>query len=155
VLGLSGCAKSGGRVDIFLLDPGLTVPEALEMPLTQLPLATEPLIADEDILSYDWKTHRFEITETAMDRVMEMEVPVSGVPFAVAVDRQPVYVGAFWVLWSSLSFDGVVIIPPMEKEATSLVLEAGYPGYPIDETWSDPRPDERIFQVLKESGKIR
>jgi hypothetical protein len=73
----------------------------------------------------------------------------------VCVDRQPIYSGAFWVAYSSLSFDGVVIdtfLATQDKPVLQIAL--GYPG-PGFFQGEDPRSDPRIVQALKEAGKLK
>ena len=94
------------------------------------------------------------LTDAAYERIAGLEVPIApGIPFVVCVDGEPIYRGAFWASYSSASYDGIVIdvLPAVNMEP--LRLQLGYPG-PDFFTGEDLRADARIFQALKEAGKL-
>ena len=131
-----------------------TPPQQLAM-LSHLELAQNPLLSTDDIISYRQATHEIELTVTGYDKIASLSVPVSGKAFAVCVDGQPIYTGAFWVGYSSLSFDGVVIDTlRASKEHPVLKIQLGYPGSDFFQG-DDPRSDPRILQALEEAGKLR
>ena len=131
-----------------------TPPQQLAM-LSHLELAENPLLSTDDIISYREATHEIELTATGYDKIASLSVPVSGKAFAVCVDGQPIYAGAFWVGYSSLSFDGVVIDTLLaSKEHPVLQIQLGYPGADFFHG-ADPRSDPRILQALDEAGKLR
>jgi hypothetical protein len=69
------------------------------------------------------------------------------------VGRDPIYLGAFWPLYSSLSFDGVVIpVPLMDEPVIQITL--GYPS-PSFFAGEDPRSDPRILQALAQAGRLK
>jgi hypothetical protein len=153
-----GCGTSRGEgFAIYFL--------ATEIPVSQLPIlshvepADTPLVSGADIVSYSKDTHRIELTAGAFNRVAELEVPVSGRVFVVCVDRQPVYTGAIFTPISSVSFAGVVIMKPLDAEATAagrhtVQLQLGYPG-PDFFSGKDPRADPEIIESLQQAGKLR
>ena len=123
--------------------------------LSHLELAEHPLLSIDDILSYHQETHEIKLTATDYDKIAGLSVPVSGKAFAVCVDGQPIYAGAFWVGYSSLSFDGVVIDTLFaSKEHPVLKIQLDYPGSDFFQG-DDPRSDPRILQALEEAGKLR
>jgi hypothetical protein len=152
-----GCGTSQGEGFAIYLP-------ATEIPASQLPIlshiepADTPLVSGADIASYSKETHQIELTAGAFNRVAELEVPVSGRAFVVCVDRQPIYTGAFFTPISSVSFDGVVIMKPLEAEAAAagrhtVQLQLGYPG-PDFFSGKDPRADPEIIESLRQAGKL-
>lgn len=134
---------------------------AKNVPVSQMPtlshvdLAEKPLLSLPDIVSYDWNRHEIKLTSAAIKRLDALQVPTSGTAFVVCVDRQPLYWGAFWVGYSSQSFDGITIMlmPPLSTEEDTIQIGHGYPssGYYKGE---DPRSDPRIMDSLKKAGKL-
>jgi len=123
--------------------------------LSHLELEKDPLLSIEDIASYNKATHEIELTGTGYERIHALSVPTNGKAFAVCVGGQPVYAGAFWVAYSSLSFDGIVIdVTRATKENPVLQIQLGYPG-PTFFYGDDPRSDPRIFQALERAGKLK
>jgi hypothetical protein len=120
--------------------------------LDVLDLEQEPILSISDIIDYSWGTHTIELTAPAYERMGELEVPVDGTIFVVCLGREPVYAGAFWPMYSSLSFDGVVIKLPL-TDNHPLQITLGYPS-PSFFTGEDPRSDPRILQSLERAGKL-
>jgi len=123
--------------------------------ISQIELADQPLIAIDDIVSYNQETHEIELTADAYQRVNEIRIPTSGMAFVACVDNQPIYWGAFWAPFSSQSFDGVIIlIPPIFLDGDLIQIELGYPT-PSLYSGEDPRSDPEILQALKQAGKLK
>lgn len=130
-------------------------PVATMPALSHVELADEPIISIDDIISYTEETHQIELTADAYERITELKVPTSGTAFVVCVDKKPIYWGAFWVIWSSQSFDGVTIqLPPLASNEHLIQIQLGYPspGFYQDE---DPRSNPKILQSLDEAGKLK
>lgn len=127
-------------------------PSQMEV-LSQVEIADEPIISIEDIVAYDALTHGIVLTEEAYDRLYQLEVPVSGKSFLVCLERSPVYWGAFWVMYSSLSFDGITMMKPLLEDPDEMMIGLGYPT-PGFFDGKDPRSDPEIMTSLKESGKL-
>jgi len=122
--------------------------------LSHADLTDQPIISIADIITYDAQTHELKLTDEAFERICDLAVPVQGRSFIVCVDRRPVYWGAFWVMWSSMSFDGVAIwLPPMSEDSQVIRLELGYPSSFFYEG-ADPRNSPAILESLKEAGKL-
>ena len=85
---------------IYLTAQKLSYDEVRQVPLSEIQLADEPLIALDDIVSYSWETHEIELTPEAYKRFNKVRVPTIGRIFIVCVDLEPIYWG---VLWTSLS----------------------------------------------------
>ena len=117
-----------------------------------LDLEQEPVLSINDIIVYYWETHTIELTDSAYERMAELEVPVDGTIFVVCLGREPIYAGAFWPMHSSLSFDGVVIKLPLTNDHT-MQITLGYPS-PSFFAGEDPRSDPKILQSLDRAGKL-
>ncbi|RJQ37258.1 MAG: hypothetical protein C4555_06800 [Dehalococcoidia bacterium] len=133
---------------------------AQDVPVSQMPkfshieIAERPLLSLEDIVSYDRQTHEMELVPAAAQRIFELPIPVGGKAFAVAVNRQPVYWGAFWTPLSSASFDGVTIVKPLSPEGHTIRLALGYPSESFFRG-GDPRTDPSAMQSLQQAGKLK
>jgi hypothetical protein len=151
-LTVGGCTSQKGFA-IYLTKHDTPVSELPA--LSQVELADKPIISTDDIISYTKETHEIELTTDAYERVTKLEVPTSGRVFVVCVDSKPIYWGAFWVMWSSQSFDGVtIILPPFPPEGHLIQLELGYPS-PGFYGGEDPRSNPEIFQSLEQAGKLK
>jgi hypothetical protein len=142
---------------IYLLQDDIQASDLSEKRLDQLDLQDEPLLSQDDLLSYTQSTHEMELTEVAYQKLQKMfdsSVGVRGLPFVVTTEHQPIYTGAFWTPISSLSYDGVVILRSFDPNNRLLWFNL---GYPTQEAFSDidPRDDERIMEALNEAGKLR
>lgn len=137
---------------IFLLDEGTTPHEAAGMPLASLPRRPEPVISESEIVAYDAVNHQMQLTRPARDRINELPIPTNGLPFVVCLGEQNMYWGAFWTPFSSLSFDGVVILPLMGGEE-SILIQLGYPGSDFFRG-DDPRSMSEIIQSLSAAGLL-
>jgi len=151
----SGCSAptaSGEGFAIYLTKNDIP-PSQMEM-LSHVDLADEPIIAMDDIVSYDASTHEMTLTEDAIQRIEALQVPTSGKSFVVCVDRGPLYWGAFWVLYSSQSFDGVTIwLPLILDKAPVVQIRLGYPWTATD-VLNDPRNNAQVFAALEQAGKL-
>jgi hypothetical protein len=154
---LSGCNPADstpGDYAIYLVKSDSAAPGS---DLARIDLASTPFLSQADILSYTWETHEIELTESARQRVAQLAVPVTtGIPFVVCVGSERIYPGAFWVSYSSMSYDGIVIdtLPAMAGSPV-IQIQLGYPAAPEFFTGDDPRPDPRIQQALQEAGRLR
>jgi len=126
-----------------------------QMPaLSHVGIADQPVIATDDIISYNAGTHEITLTTEAFDRISSLEVPVRGKSFMVCVDRQPIYRGAFWTPISSMSFDGVTIMKPLGSQDSKIIkLELGYPSSSFYSD-QDPRDNAEVMEALEQAGKL-
>jgi hypothetical protein len=128
-------------------------PSDMEM-LSHVHLAEAPLISMDEVLSYDASTHELTLTFAAYERLKALELPVSGTTFVVCMNKGPIYWGAFWTPFSSLSFDGVTIWKPLGNDGSSVVqIRMGYPG-PFQDGGEDPRNDPAILGAFQQAGKL-
>jgi len=130
------------------------IPPAQMPALSHVDIAEQPIIAMNDIITYNAQTHELKLTTSAYGDISQLDVPVRGKSFVVYVDRKPVYWGAFWTPISSISFDGVTIWKPYSSQGPAVItLELGYPSssfYGGD----DPRNSPAILKSLEQAGKL-
>ena len=143
--------------ELYLVsDPQIAGPDLPFYDLEDLPLAEEPLISADDFIRYIWDFHSFEVKEELYLQLVALfaqSVPISGMPFVILSHGERIYAGAFWSLASSLHFDGVVIMQPLDPAGGPLFITLGYP----DQSWftgEDPRSDPRLQQALDEAGVL-
>ena len=152
----AACSPARERFNVYLLAEEAPLDLLVKGDLENLRLEESPFLSEEDLVWYDPAIHEMELTEEAFQRVADLEVPVSGGPaFVVCVGAERIYGGAFWVLYSSLSFDGVVIEQPLGTEDRPLRVQLGYPESPELFAGVDLRSDPRIIEALRQSGKLR
>jgi len=121
--------------------------------LSHVEIADKPFFSLPDIVSYEGNTHEIKLTAAAMNRLSALQVPTGGTSFVVCVDRQPLYWGAFWVAFSSQSFDGITIMQPLSSEGDKITISKGYPSASFYRG-EDPRNDPWIMESLKQAGKL-
>lgn len=155
MLTIPGCASIvKDQVNIYLItDESAYKGESNRM--FMVPLASQPIIASSDIVTYDSEQHQMELTSSAFAKLKTLEVPVNvGLSFIVCVGIVRVYMGAFWSPLSSSSSDGVIIQRPLLEENNRITIQIGYPTESYFRG-SDPRSNTRIIQALKNSGKLK
>lgn len=115
------------KVYFYLVESALKPDELNNIPLSKIVLEKRALFSSEDILKYNSDNHSFLLTDEAYRRVLELKIPVEGRAFVVTIDKKPIYVGAFWSVFSSVSYDGITIMQPINKENEELKIQLGYP----------------------------
>jgi hypothetical protein len=130
------------------------IPPAQMEDLSHVDIAERPIITMNDIITYDAQEHDLRLTASAFERISQLDVPTRGKSFIVCVNKTPTYWGAFWVLWSSQSFDGVTIWMPLSLEEPYVIrLKLGYPSSELY-TGEDPRSNPVMFESLEQAGKL-
>jgi len=148
-----GCAAEKGEGFAIYLTKEDIPPARMEA-LSHIEIADQPVIAVDDIITYNAQTHEIKLTASAYEHISQLEVPVSGKSFAVCVDRQPIYWGAFWTPISSLSFAGGTIWKPLGPvESHVITLELGYPSSSFY-GGEDPRDNPEVMASLEQAGKL-
>jgi hypothetical protein len=112
---------------IYLTADSLSVAQMQTGALALVRPAATPIISGDDIIAYRADGHELELSAAARERLRKLHVPVNGVPFLVCMNGRPIYWGAFWTPLSSLSFDGLVIEPPLAESDTTVRIGLGYP----------------------------
>ena len=118
-----------------------------------LPLASEPIISEADILAYDFSKHALRLRPEALKRLPRPTV--FGAPFVVVVNGERIYLGAFYTSASSIPFGKPVIVVDRRSqgEATDadvLLIERAYPQ--SGASGEDLRSDKRVREAL---GKLK
>jgi hypothetical protein len=150
---VGGCTSSAGEGFAVYLTRENIPPSKMEA-LSHIDLADIPVIALNDIITYNSQTHEMKLTAEAFDKVTKLNVPVQGMSFVVCVDKQPVYWGAFWTPVSSIAFNGVTIWKPLGSRNPQIIsLELGYPSSSFY-GGQDPRNSPPILKSLEKSGKL-
>jgi hypothetical protein len=155
VLGIlvsSICVTSEGEgLAIYLTKQD--IPPAQMEALSHVNLTDQPIISTKDVITYNAQTHEMKLTDEAFERISQLDVTTRGRSFIVCVDKKSIYWGAFWVIWSSMSFDGVTIwLPPILEEPYVIRLELGYPSSFY--TGEDPRSNPVVIESLEQAGKL-
>jgi hypothetical protein len=153
LLVLDGCSAPDRSGFAIYLTRGDILPAQMP-PLDKVELAEQPFIALNDIISYNSQTYELKLAASAFERLSQLQVPVSGKPFVICVDHQPVYWGAFWTPISSISFDGVTIWKPFSSQKPDVVtLELGYPSSSFY-GGQDPRNNPKVIKSFEAAGKL-
>jgi hypothetical protein len=150
-------SAEGEPFEIYLIDDEeLSGKDLADYKLDELPLVNTPLITTEDIDSYNWEYNMLNLKEETYADLLALfsgGIPMEGVPLVVVSKGERMYAAAFWSLLSSLSFDGVAVLMPMDPTNAPLIFALGYP----DETFftgEDPRHDPKIKNALDEAGLL-
>ena len=153
ILVSSICATSKGEGFAIYLTKQDIPPAQMEA-LSHIKLADQPIISVEDVITYNAQTHEIKLTDEAFERISQLDVSTGGKSFIVCVDKAPIYWGAFWAPWSSMSFDGVTIwMPPIFEELNVIRLELGYPSSELY-TGEDLRSNPVVIESLEQAGKL-
>jgi len=153
VLLVSGCTSVKQDDFAIYLFKNKTLIETLASTPARIELEDKPFISTQDIISYSKETHEIELTDDALEKVRNLDVPIKGRPFAVCLGQEIIYTGAFWTPISSIGFNGIIIMKPLAK-SEYIQLE---PGYPSESFYNgdDPRNNPRILECLQRSGKLK
>jgi hypothetical protein len=153
LLVLSGCSTPNHEGFAIYLTKG-DIPPTQMPALSHVDIAEQPIIAMNDIITYNAQTHELKLTTSAYEDISQLDVPVSGKSFVVCVDRKPVYWGAFWTPISSISFDGVTIWKPLSLGEPHVInLDLGYPSSSFY-GGEDPRNNPEVIRSLEQAGKL-
>ena len=134
-----------------------------DYPLEGLILDKQPLLTEADLLAYNRQRNLMRLKPGVIDRFPKPSV--WGVPFVVAAEGQPLFLGAFWTgassasanmptisldhwLLSSLPTNSPNYLPPdtVRLENRQVVRAGDLPR--------DPRQDERLYRALQAAGKL-
>ncbi len=148
-------AQNNKGFALYLLPENIKSEELSNLDIKKIKPAGKPFISINDISTYLKNTHEFVLHYEETKRLRKLKVPVSGTPFIVFVGDEPIYTGAFWNGFSSVSFKGVVIdVSNLVGDFPTLKLELDYPPLATKNISFDPRPDQRIFNDLKKNDRL-
>jgi len=142
-----------GRVEIYLLsDSKLYATDAAKKDLASLQLAAEPLFTSKEMSYYKWNSHEFYLDSLSAKKIRDYakaNQSVFGIPFVIRVDKERIYLGAFWFLYSSLA-------PSFPNIDVTFVSSPLQQKFIISPAWTDGTPerrnDVRIYKTLKAEG---
>jgi hypothetical protein len=161
ILVIGGCARNTNSTSnsnitnhfAIVLVKGLKTADALKYKIEDLPLESQPILSDKDLISYRWKDHELELKQGFIFSDTIGHIPIDGLPFVLIANDKRIYVGAFWTPISSLSWNlPAITILPSNKNV--IKIAAGYPGG-IPDDKSDPRRNRLIYDALNSIGKIK
>jgi len=110
----------------------------------------ELIISDLEIIVYNQTSHEIQLTDAGVEKIAGLQVPLNGTGFAINVEGEEIYRGAFWSPLSSLPYHGFVIQTPPTN--TAITIEAGYPASQFQ--GEDTRNNRMIFEYLDAVGKL-
>jgi hypothetical protein len=143
-----------GPFAIYLTAVPMNGAEILRADLEKVALESAPVIAADEIISYTMQAHELRLAPEAVKRLFDMKVPVNGVGFVACADGKALLGGAFWADYSSLSYDGVTIMKPLDEKDPGTRFVWGYPGPPIN-LKDNPLSDPKFLQALDREGKLK
>ncbi|MGD9201093.1 MAG: hypothetical protein PVI26_05995 [Chitinispirillia bacterium] len=116
-----------------------------------------PIISYSEIISYDTTTHFLDLALTqASLRSRLGSIPVNGKSFLVTLDSEKMYVGWFWVMYSSFSSPDVTIhLDLFNPSSTSRKIQIRFEPTVHNPSAKDPRKNRKIFNRLIKDGKAR
>jgi hypothetical protein len=140
---------------LYLLPESIDARQLSRLDLNKIKPRGKPFLTAGDVWRYVKETHEITLGYEATVRLKKLKVPVSGRPFIVFVGAEPIYTGAFWTSFSSITFRGVAIdVTGLRGDFATIKLELDYPPLAPKNIGFDPRPDKRIFQVFENKGVL-
>lgn len=147
--------KSKDEFKLYLLPESVKPAELAKLDIKKIKPKDKPFLSTEDIWSYLKDTHEIALNYTAGGRLKNLKVPVSGRSFIVFVGNEPIYTGAFWTGFSSVSFRGVAVdVANLKGDFPVIKLELDYPPLAPKNVGFDPRGDARIFRTFEKAGRL-
>ena len=151
LLAFAGSTAAGENTfSIFLPARTVSLEEVSNIDMSALKLKSNPIISDEDIISYSRSSHLIKLSAPAYDRFMNLE---SGTIFMVCVGKKPVYWGVIWNELLSAAWEGLTIVKPIKSARHEIRIQRGYPSEEYCGV-KDPRSNEQIIMALKKSNKL-
>jgi acetyl esterase/lipase len=121
---------------------------------SEIPLADHPVLTEAGLESYDWDNHTLHLRPGHNLWLTVRPPGTGGVPFVVVVENEPIYVGAFWTIFSSVPASAPVILWDDERKSNTLSIQPGFPAA-IPDRKHDPRAHQKLKRVLEDLGIIR
>lgn len=140
------------KVYIYLVNSSVKSSVLNTIKLSDIPLEKSFFISSDDVEEYNSENHTFLLTDQAYAKVFELNVPVEGRPFVVTVNDKRIYLGCFWTDFSSIPYDGIVIIKPKLKGKDILKIQLGYPNKKFFKK-QDHRNNNEVLEILKDKQK--
>ena len=139
-----------GSFNLYLLPDNVKASRLSGLEISKLKPKGKPFLSKQHISRYIKDTHEIQLDYAGAAQMKKLKVPVSGKPFIVFAGGEPVYAGAFWQGFSSISFKGVAIdVANLKGDFPTLRLELDYPPLSPKNIAYDPRPDARLMKALE------
>lgn len=141
-----------GKVELFEVEQFETIDNTDQIDESTVVTKKTPLLKYEDLLSYDSKEYKFEISEHG--RQLFEDSPVKTGAFAIKVNGELIYTGYFVPGYSSRLWFYNMIDPLMiefngDCYVRRITLQGGnMPSY------SDKRNDPRILEIFRKDHKL-
>lgn len=150
----------GGVALHLITSPANLGANATALDSVPITLASDAFIRYDQIERYSANTYTFRLKAGVADQLRKLskEVPLSGKPFAVVVDRTVVYYGLFWNPYSSFN----AVYPRITLDADSLSRSTSSIDLPVDfrtpfpggVARQDLRNDARLLNRLRRDNKL-
>jgi len=139
------------QVAVYVLAAYQPVANRCEVNATTARLSGQPLIGNNDIISYEPATARFTLQPGAFARIKALNDQTA---FAVTVDQKTVYYGFFKPAYSSSSCDHSITMC-IFYQGSVITMNLGYPGVVAASQVTDERNSATLLAVLSKQGKTR
>ena len=162
VLFLNSCDKennfqpSGKSIDFYYISEYQKINNSFKIIDSTVVISDTKIIDYSDIVSYSSKNYTFVVSDSISDRLNDFEHhSIHGVPFALAIDKEIIYTGYFWVSYSSMGCDWITIDPLDILGDNKLTVRLGYSGMIQGDIIPDKRNDLRLIEILKNDNKLK
>ena len=138
-----------GEVCFYLLKSYKTRENSSEIIKSTVRIADNAIIEYKDIISYNTNLNVYTISKRARDTIVSLISPVSGPPFAVAIDKEVIYAGYFWPVTSPVTCEWVYIDPLFIDFWDGLKVMPG-------NNWDKPNPanDNDLIKIFQRDKKL-
>ena len=142
--------KTQNTLEVFLVSGDL--PENDIIVLNELTLEESPVLTLNDIRQFYWDKQEFTLKDGSLSELLNRDIPVSGLPYVLAVNGKRIYMGKFWTpLSSAWPYSPSISIAFENPDVTRYSVY-----YDGDE--SEVKQiifDERIRKVLESAGLLQ
>jgi hypothetical protein len=155
---LLSCTKEdlnapGTEVGIYTLASFKWVANICQVDPSTAVLDAAPMVANADITRYDQVAFVYHLTPAAVAKLNSQLKP--GQPFAVTVDRQPVFIGVYKPGFLSSSCMESITMSYIAPNGTSIQLGLGYPPSAIRTSAVIDDPNHpKLIATFKAQGKL-
>lgn len=143
------------KVELYLIETYTKRENSMQIDEKSVVTKQQPLIAYNDIVTYNSKEFKFELTKKAIELIKNLQAPINGLPFAFKANNEIIYTGYFWPSISSAMCDCIVIDPLLIYGNNKIHVQLGYPGLIEGMHIDDKRNDTRIISILKKDRKLK
>src|SRR5688500_12346566 len=137
-------------VEIYALEYYQRVQNKCQVDASTAVLKANPVIHNDEILSYSKSSHEFQLTDQGKQAAASF---IDHYVFAVTVNKEVVYYGFFKLLTSSSSCDHSLTMN-IAYPSGNLSMELGYPGPMQGVTIDDQRNNSKLLAALETQGKL-